>query len=126
MNFDIVFPDDLREIRVDGVAEVQIGLPMCRITFFQTRIGPQTTEDRAALVELREAVTVMAIPLPVMLEAFEKILKSVALNESALRDGLDSQYAAQQTLLGRVTAQFAPAAPVSQVKKVPAAKKMSR
>jgi hypothetical protein len=105
-NFDTVLPDTILEMHVDGIGDMSISGLTCKVTLFQVR-----AQDPIAAVnqiERREAVMILSMQLPVLIESFSNVLKGIALNHAPLQSGVDQGYKKTKELLEQLAASVPP------------------
>ena len=103
-NWDLYYPDGLAELAVDGIAEIMVGTPICKLTLFQTRPADhselsKTLDER---VENRQAVLMLTMNLQTLVESFSGVLASIAHASPQLRDAILAQQSATKALLDRL------------------------
>ena len=83
LNFDLWQPDHVSDTFADGVAEVQLGGAQIKIKLFQIR-GAAPEENAADAVEERQVVSILTMNLATFVEAFSKVLATIAQNKVGL------------------------------------------
>lgn len=102
-NFDTLYPEVIKEVFADGIAEVMIGVPICKLTLYQTRPAEPSEQTKGPLgVENREAVMILSMPTAVLIESFINVLKAFGANHSALQAAIDQNQAALLRQLERI------------------------
>ena len=89
-NFDLTIPDELKEVYTDGMVQLLVGVPMCKILFYSVSSAGDFApgiNHGAAPVEHRNAVLQVAIPLNALIELAKSVLSGVTTNNALLADG---------------------------------------
>lgn len=104
LNWDTHYPDGLAELAIDGISEVMVGAPTCKLTLFQTRpVDPsQISKAPEERVEHRQAVLLLTMNLQTLIENFSNVLGSIAQASPQLRDAILLQQSATRDLLDRL------------------------
>jgi hypothetical protein len=89
--FDVVIPDNLPELYVDGIANVQVGLPVTRLLLHTVTVPIDESND----VEERTAKLSIVIPTHAFFEIVANIASSTAHEAVASAQVAGGQYASQ-------------------------------
>ena len=86
-NFDTVYADAVPEISIDGISEVILGYPNCKLTLCQTRPRqPKAAgEQDPSEAELRQAALIVNVNIGVLVESFSNVLNAIAANTTQVK-----------------------------------------